>query len=130
MNYENENIVSREQSSMVSCWTEHLCLAPIGGGRNRLFTGQYEALAELNDYYNEETEDYDLPDEIDGKIVNGFQDEYVVGGDLQYFESEEAVEFSSPDEPHVSDWLYASGWNSLVTLGDLSRKVNAQQQAK
>ena len=40
-----EIIASREQSSMVSCWTECLCLAPASQRQYRLFTGRYEALA-------------------------------------------------------------------------------------
>ena len=49
---------------MVGAWTEYLYLQPEMGGY-KLFTGQHEALADLTQFFNEETEEYDLPDEID-----------------------------------------------------------------
>ncbi len=92
----------------------YLCLAPAATGR--LFTGRYEALLESSAFYNEETEDYELPEEIDGKLVKGIEDEYVVGGELECFDDSEAVEIGLLDEPQVAGWLDGSGWGTLTTL--------------
>ena len=125
MENQAEIIASREQSSIVSTWTEYLCLEPISTVRYRLFTGRYELLAELSAFYNEETEEYELPEEIDGKSVQGFDDEYVVGGELQYFDDEHAVEFSSPDELDVAEWLGDSRWSVLATVQEVRIKLHA-----
>jgi hypothetical protein len=107
-------IASREQSSMVSSWTEYLCLQRDVAGAFKLFTGQYEALAEREQFFNEETGDYDIPDEIDGQVVAGADDDYVVGGELAYFDDEQAVSFTSPDDQAVAEWLKTSGWSERV----------------
>lgn len=76
-------IAQRERSSLASTWNEYLCLSEGETESYKLFTGQYESLAELNDCYDEELEDYVLPEQIDGKAVMGIEDDYVVGGELQ-----------------------------------------------
>jgi len=107
-------LASREQSSMVSTWTEYLCLQRDHTGGYKLFTGQYEALAERERFFNEETGDYDIPDEIDGQVVIGVDDDYVVGGELAHFDDEQAVSFTSPGDQVVADWLRTSGWSEKV----------------
>ena len=107
-------IASREQSSMVSTWTEYLCLQRDDDEGYKLFTGQYEALAEREQFFNEETGDYDIPDEIDGQVVVGVDDDYVVGGELGYFDDQQAVSFKSPGDGAVAEWLESSGWSDKV----------------
>lgn len=107
-------IASREQSSMVSGWTEYLCLQRDEGEAFKLFTGQYEALAERNKYFNEATGEYEVPEVIDGKPVVGLEDDYVVGGELVYFDDQQAVSFQSPDDRAVVEWLQSSGWSQKV----------------
>ena len=107
-------LASREQSSMVSTWTEYLCLQRDDTKGYKLFTGQYEVLAEREHFFNEETGDYDIPDEIDGQVVDGVEDDYVVGGDLGYFDDEQAVSFTLSDCQAVADWLKTSGWSEKV----------------
>jgi hypothetical protein len=109
-------LASREQSSMVSTWTEYLCLQRDEAGGYNLFTGQYEALAEREQFFNEETGEYDIPDEIDGQVVVGVDDDYVVGGELDYIHDEQAVSFKSLDEKGLADWLETSGWSYKVDL--------------
>ena len=122
-------IASREQSTMASTWTEYLCLATALQGQYRLFTGRYESPAELASYYNEDTEEYELPDAIDGKSVQGFDDDYVVGGELKCFENEKIVEFDRLDEPRVVEWLAGSRWSALATLNEVKGKLIALQPA-
>ena len=59
-------LASRERISGISVWTEHLCLQAEEGGGYKLFTGHYQSLAHWEDFYDEETGDYTVPDEIDG----------------------------------------------------------------
>jgi hypothetical protein len=113
-------IASREQSSMVSTWTEYLCLERDDAGAFKLFTGQYEALAEREPFFNEETGDYDIPDEIDGQAVVGVDDDYVVGGELSCIDDEQVVSFRSPDDQEVAMWLESSGWSKHVDAVVLS----------
>ncbi len=99
---------------MVSSWTEYLCLQRDEAGSFKLFTGQYEALAERDQFFNEETGEYDIPEEIDGKAVVGLDDDYVVGGDLGYFDDQQTISFKSPDDEALAKWLVSSGWSDKV----------------
>jgi hypothetical protein len=116
-------LVSREQSSMVSTWKEYLCLQPDVARGYRLFTGQYEALADREQFFNDETGAYDLPDEIDGKAVAALEDDYVVGGELSCFDDEQSVLFKSPDDPAVAQWLESSGWSEMVNVGAIRAAI-------
>jgi len=107
-------LAEREESSMVSNWNEYCCLLRLPENRLRLFTGRYEGLADIHQYYNEETENYDLPDEIDGKQVVGREDEIVVGGELQSYDDE--VEFVDPSAIEVRSWLDAKRWSTVVSI--------------
>jgi hypothetical protein len=86
----------REESSTSSCWNVYLCLCVGDKKTYRLFNGRYEALAEREEYYNEETEDFDIPDEIRGLKVVGIEDDCVVGGEPHWFEEKDTVEFDHP----------------------------------
>lgn len=116
-------LASREVSSMASAWREFLCLTQGNVKNYRLFTGQYEALVSAYDYFNEETEEYKLPDEIDGKAVVGIEDEYIVGGDLQWSDVSKTVEFEEIKDPAIAEWLSASGWSSHASLDQIQKAI-------
>ena len=82
--------------------------------RFRLFTGQYEGLASMHDYYDEEADDHMLPTEIDGKPVFGVNDESVVGGELGWCDDSESVEFDGLNDPSLNYWLSKSQWLDRV----------------
>jgi len=109
-------LTSRERSSMASTWEEFLCVTKGDTKACRLFTGQYEALASKYDYYDEETEDYLLPEAIDEKVVTGINDEYVVGGELGWCDESDTVEFNHADDPLLAEWLNDSGWARVFSL--------------
>jgi hypothetical protein len=110
-----EIIDSREDGSMVSSWNEYLCLCKGDTKRYRLFVGRYEPLVEASEFFNEETEDYDLPTHIDGVVVVGIEDDYVVGGELQWFSDEHTIQFDKPSESAVRAWLNRhEWWNEIV----------------
>jgi hypothetical protein len=108
---------------MASLWNEYLCLKRSGATSFQLFIGQYEGLAELNDYYDEDLEDYVLPTEIDGKQVAGTEDDMVVGGDLVCQDESEAIEFSIIFDPRVKDWLDKTGWSRLGVLPKIETAI-------
>lgn len=108
---------------MVSTWTEYLCLQRDEAGGYKLFTGQYEALAEREQFFNEETGEYDIPDAIDGQIVVGVDDDYVVGGELGCFDDDQAVSFESLEEKGVAMWLESSGWSKSVDRATIAASI-------
>jgi hypothetical protein len=116
-------LASREQSSMASSWTEYLCLERDEAGGYKLFTGQYEALAEREQFFNEETGEYDIPDAIDGQVVIGVDDDYVVGGELGCFDDEQVVTFKRLDEEEVARWLEARGWSKSVDRATIAASI-------
>jgi len=105
---------------MASAWTEYLCLRTMQGGQSQLFQAQYEPLGSCENYFNEETQEYDLPHEINGQPVVGIEDEWVVGGSLEPFQEELAIEFTSFAEPKVASWLITYGWSDLVSLDTIN----------
>ena len=109
-------LASRERISGISVWTEHLCLQAEEGGGYKLFTGHYQSLAHWEDFYDEETGDYTVPDEIDGFEVVGMEGDDIVGGELDYNDEAQAVTFRSHDEEHVRTWLKSTGWYSKVDV--------------
>ena len=59
----------REESTMASTWDEYLVLRLNDNGSYVLYTGRYEVLEEAGIYWNDESEEYDLPEKIAGKEV-------------------------------------------------------------
>lgn len=102
---------SRERSSMAGVWTEYLVLERGTTKRFKLFTGRYEALAHVSEYWNDETDDCDMPEQINGITVVGWEDEWLVGGALSPTESEESIECDSFKESQVKAWAALQGWD-------------------
>lgn len=98
-------LTEREESSMASVWNVYLCLKRKSEYRYELSIRRYEALVEAAEYYDDEQEDYILPDEIDGIPVVGLEDDYVVGGELQFYNDDEAIEFATLYSYAVRAWL-------------------------
>ena len=107
-------LASRERTHRVAIWTEHLCVQRLARGGYRLFTGRYEQLAHWEEFDDEETGDYTVPDEIHGHHVVTMEGDQIVGGDLEYQEEDEAITFKRHDEEHVARWLKATGWYSKI----------------
>ena len=80
-----------DQMNMVSWWTLFLCRESLNDGF-QLSVRRYEILGEYEEHYDDEKEEYIVPDQIDGKNVVGVEEYFVVGGDLlleeEYGESE------------------------------------------
>jgi len=71
---------SYEQSTMVSAWTEYLCLQRLENGNWYIDIRSYEVAGEVSEF---EDEDGELPDEIDGEVVIGTEDGYVLVNNLE-----------------------------------------------
>ena len=76
---ELKTIDSREESTMASTWSEYLCLERKTWSTFELSIRGYELLAERSEYEDEDGE-INLPEKIDGNVVIGTEDEYIIGG--------------------------------------------------
>lgn len=113
----------RERSGMTSVWNEYLCLRKVSETEHELSVRAYEILAEGWTYYDEETEDYDLPDEINGRTIIGFVDEWIVGGSLIETEAFKSLNFSDLDHPEVTQWFDEIKWNTPNVMSALRSAV-------
>jgi hypothetical protein len=104
-------LADREGSGLTSHWKEYLCLTDGNQTKYKIFEGRYDVLAEATEFYSEDDEDYYLPEFIDDKKVMGIEDGYVVGGELSYFDEEQAVEFNHLGDPKLIQWLKDFSWD-------------------
>ena len=109
-------ITSREGSTPASAWSEDLCIKRIDDTQFELFVGGYGFLAETSDFYDEETEEEIIPDEIDGCPVLGIEDGYVIGGEILKNEGDGEVQFTNLDTDEVRDWLKSIKWDDVDTI--------------
>lgn len=116
-------LANREQSSIVSTWTEHLTISCGQTKRYLIAHAGYDALAEANEYYNEDKDEYDIPSHINGQEVVGIEDGYVIGGALMINTDWSGLEFDDPDEPELAQWLTDSEWGSKVKVTDIKRAL-------
>ena len=116
-------IAERERSGMASVWDEYLCLKKVSETEHELSVRAYEVLAEGWNYYDEESEDYDLPDEVNGKAVVGFVDEWIVGGSLIETEAFKSLLFKDLNHPNVTQWFEEVKWNNSAVMSALQSAV-------
>lgn len=116
---------SREGSSMASTWTEYLCLQRLANQKYELSIRGYEVLGEQSDYYNEEKDDYDIPQKINGKEVVGIEDGFIVGGRLvEQSDDLPSFEFYKTEIESVNEWLKEIQWNEDSTINLIKEKIN------
>jgi hypothetical protein len=113
---------SRENSSMVSTWTEYLRLSVIGRATALLEVCRYEALAEAPDCGDGDEEPV-LPEEIDGKKVAGIEDEWIIGGDLLCYDDKQRLFFDKNDIEAAVQWLTDNRWQVTSELAYELRKA-------
>ena len=116
-------IAERERSGMASVWVEYLCVRKVSETEHELSVRAYEILAEGWAYYDEEAEDYDLPDEINGKAIVGFVDEWIVGGSLIETEAFKSLTFSDLNDPEITQWFEEVKWSTSVVTSALQSAV-------
>lgn len=116
-------LAEREQSSIVSTWTEFLTLSSGQSKKYLIASAGYEALAEIHEFFNEDKDDYDeIPEEINGQKVVQIEGEYIVGGPLIINSDYSGLEFDDPSDSELSTWLIDSGWDKL-TSNDIIKKA-------
>ena len=116
----------RECSSMVSTWDELLC---VGFGSVKLYKlclGTFKVLGERAECYDEEVDEYVLPDHINGTPVKGFKDDAVIGYEVESasYRPEDEFEFDNPSE--CEGWLDEAQWlddNLLIDLNTALLKL-------
>lgn len=100
---QREIITSREGSSMVSTWTEYLCVRRVSPGQGEVEICQYEALAEFEDT-DEDGNDVEPPKEYDGKVVVGVEDGFLIGGELACWD-DRRLAFGEETIDEALDWI-------------------------
>jgi hypothetical protein len=103
-------VASREQSTMVSLWTEFLCLERMNDDRVVLAVKQHSILGQCSDFEDEETGDINLPDTIDGHMVIGCEDDFVIGEPLVICSQAQAFDATNASCHQIQLWL-ASVWD-------------------
>lgn len=116
-------LARRQNSSMASTWTEYLVLTKGQSKKYLLAPAGYDALAEATDYFDEEADDYKLPNEIKGQQVIGIEDGWVIGGELGINMDWSGLEFDSPDEPEVATWLEDFEWSNQIKVTDIKKAL-------
>jgi hypothetical protein len=115
-------LASREESTMVSTWTQYLCL---GKGRQkhfRMFTGQYDAIAEVEQFpHDEATGHHHVPDTIDGERVVMVEDGYVLVDNM--LENDDVCEFDNVEEPALRVWLDEHNWAKGMREAELLTRI-------
>ena len=114
---------NRECSSMVSTWDELLCVGFGSVKPYKLYLGAFEFLGERSEFYDDEADEYVLPDTINGKAVRGFKDDAVIGCEVENasYRPEDEIEFDEPSE--CEDWLTETNWLDISLLDDLKASV-------
>ena len=118
-------ISSRDGSSPASSWSEDLCLKRVSDTEFELFVGGYEFVAEVSDFFNEETEEEEVPEEIGGYPVQGIQEGYVIGGEILKNEGNGEVQFSDPEISEVKEWLASVDWNTEQVFSSIKTAIKS-----
>lgn len=111
-------LCSREQSSMVSTWTDHLCIEGTESGKFKLSTCWYEMIGSIYELVPAEElyDEYDemiIPDEIDGIKVLGLDEDHYVFIDNLVANSESEA-FDSTSMEIARSYLTKEGWDSAT----------------
>lgn len=80
-------------------------------------------LGDLSDYYDEDSEDYNYPDEVDGVEVVECVGDSIMGGDLTYYEADECCEFDAFEDERLKIWLKTSEWDKFITIEEVMSKA-------
>ena len=117
-------IDSREGSSPASTWSEDLCLKRVSQTHFELFVGGYEVVGETSEFFDEETGEEEIPDEIGGYPVQGIEDGYVIGGEIVKNEEYGEFQFSDFKAADVRDWLASVNWEHAALLQEIADIVS------
>jgi hypothetical protein len=111
---DREILATRTASSMVSVWTEYLCLAP-----GRVEICQYEVLDEVK--IGDDGEPLPFPETINDKAVFGVDNGYIIGGSLQTWSEDDAFIYTANSIEDALSWIEERGF---VGIPDLREKIS------
>jgi hypothetical protein len=108
---------------MVSTWDELLCVGFGSVKPYKLYLGAFEILGERSEFYDDEADEYILPDDINGKAVRGSKGDMVIGYEVENasYCPEDEFEFDEPSE--CEGWLTDTKWLDDSLLDDLKAAV-------
>ena len=113
-----------DESSMLCMWTEYLCLQKLENSNYELSVRGYQILDDLQKYYDEDLDIFDIPKEIDGWPVVKVEGEYIVGGLLlNHSDDILPIEFTSTDDPDLIEWLIDAGKNDKRIIDDINSLI-------
>ena len=101
----------RELDPASEIGSDYLCLRAIDGNKFELSMRGYEHLGNTSDFYDEDTDEEIIPDQIDGKeVVHRESNEYVLGGELVIFSDSDKMEFEEVQMPGLTKFLDSLSW--------------------
>lgn len=108
----------RENSGHVDSWLEYLCLEKTGGGNfvlsiksHVIIDSEYNGEI-ISQFFDEGTGEYDLPDEINGIKVLGWNAEFLLGVDLENNFQYTRLELAQNDfEQSIRQWMKVINWD-------------------
>ena len=126
-------IDSRENPGHVDSWTEYLCLEKTGGGdfvlsikSHVIIDSEYNGEI-ISQFYNEDTGEYDLPDEINGIKVLGWNAEFLLGVELENNFQYTRLELAQNDfEQSIRQWMKEINWDVTAQQLSLIKKIICQ----
>ena len=108
----------RENSGHIDTWIEYLCLERSGPGTCELtikshviIDSEYDGNL-ISDYYDDITGEYDLPEEIQGIKVLGWNSEFLLGVPLENNFQYETLKLSRGNVEHeIRQWIKDVKWD-------------------
>ena len=107
---------SRLYGTLVSHWTQYLCIRHVRPGLAVVEICKYEVLCEF-DPYDEGDNPVEIPTQIDGKKVIGYEDDLLVGGELVLKDDDSTYEYTPADLNGAIAWIATTRFR----LNDISR---------
>lgn len=106
-------IDQRLRYSMISSWNEYLCIEIMNPNDFEISLRGASVLEDARQFFNEEREEYILPEKIDGNCVYGILDGIVFGEPLEIIDHVASpIELNSKNFNEVFDWLEIIDWNT------------------
>ena len=126
-------IDSRENSGHVDSWMEYLCLEKTSDGNfvlsiksHVIIDSEYNGEI-ISQFYDEDTDEYNLPNEINGIKVLGWNAEFLLGVDLENNFQYTALELSKLDfEQSIRQWMNVINWDVTAHQLSLIKKIISQ----
>jgi hypothetical protein len=94
-----------------------------------VYTGRREVLAEASEYYNDETDEYDIPEEIGGQAVWGVKDDCVVAEAVGNCDDNTLTSTAFVKE-EIALWLINTSWIEYVSPSDIENAFKCLRASK